>query len=83
MTLTNFSNPTEVGSKLFYRNVSGPRVVDGSKKQNIEGYEFKCYGAHFDKYPYPYLTMACAIGITKNEINIFCERLEKVLSDSK
>jgi O-phospho-L-seryl-tRNASec:L-selenocysteinyl-tRNA synthase len=91
MTLDQFKNPTEIGSKLFYRNVSGPRVVARSDKSNsikiIENplyeWKFKGFGAHTDDYPHSYLTMACAIGITKEEIDQFFDRLNTILTKSE
>lgn len=39
------------------------------------------YGSHLDNYPQPYLSFACAIGVTKEEIDTFAQRLDKTLSE--
>lgn len=38
---------------------------------------FSGYGTHIDNYPFPYLNAACAIGMTKDEVDIFIQRLDK------
>eukprot|EP01080_Neovahlkampfia_damariscottae_P008521 gene8521-345_t len=68
MTLDNFKDPS-------------PRVVVPGTKKEICGIKFDGYGSHTNKYPHAYLTIACAIGIRKEEIKLFFQRLEKVLDD--
>lgn len=78
--MTKHKDPTAVGSMLFSRNVSGVRVVLGNEKKSVAGITFEGFGAHSDNYPFsPYLTAAAAIGMTKNEVDRFIERLNKVL----
>ncbi|GAM23397.1 hypothetical protein SAMD00019534_065720 [Acytostelium subglobosum LB1] len=69
-----------IGSKLFMRSCSGARVIDlkGGKK-TVAGIEFEAYGSHIDHYHSNYLTVACAIGITKDDVDTFIKRLKKVL----
>jgi len=106
---------TFLGSALFTRRVSGPRVVlcaqpDGSGeeapssgggegetleaqapsekvkgkfKKTIDGISFQSYGAHADTYPCCYLTAACALGATKDEMEAFITRLDGALQDYK
>ena len=82
MTLQN--DATSVGSMLFARNVSGVRVVSGSDRKNVAGIWFDGFGSHMDKYPCsPYLTAAAAVGMTKQEVDTFVERIEKVLLSFK
>ena len=71
---------TFLGSMLFQRSVSGCRVVEclGDKK-NMSGVEFTNWGAHIDNYPCSYFTVACSIGITERDIDVFVDRLDKVL----
>ena len=84
MTLDSFGdNPSQIGSQLFYRCVSGPRVVKRNTSKEVVGVLFSGYGAHTNDYPSHYLTMACAIGITKNEIDDFLQVLEKILRKLK
>ena len=49
------------------------------KITNISGYEFQNWGSHCNNYPYSYFTIACSIGITENDINLFIDRLQKCL----
>mmetsp|Transcript_49081 Transcript_49081/g.110397 ORF Transcript_49081/g.110397 Transcript_49081/m.110397 type:complete len:516 (+) Transcript_49081:80-1627(+) len=101
---------TFLGSALFTRRVSGPRVVlcslpaspspeapedtgedsqgaDGAVKVKgkyrkvIDGVPFESYGAHADTYPCCYLTAACALGATREEMEAFLERFSSALQD--
>lgn len=72
---------TELGSMLFTRCVSGTRVVATDTVKEIEGYKFQAYGSHCDKYPTAYLTAAAAIGMTRQDVDLFVRRLDKVLTD--
>eukprot|EP00736_Rhodelphis_marinus_P011757 Rmarinus@m.21036 len=78
ITLDKASNPTELGSMLFARCVSGTRVVVPHGEKNVCGHTFLGYGSH--GFPTPYLSAACAIGATKKDIIVFIDRLEHVLS---
>ena len=43
---------------------------------------FPGYGSHADAYPPgSYLTAACAIGVTREEVDEFLRRLDKALGD--
>lgn len=84
ITLSNLKSKkdiSEIGSMLFTRCVSGTRVIisDGNSKM-INDCLFKNWGSHFDSYPFTYLTAASAIGIKKDDVDIFIKRLDKVLS---
>ena len=68
---------------LFSRCCSGARIVSPHTEKTIQGTLFHSYGAHFNNYPYPYLTIACAIGSNKEEIDLFMERLDKILLEYK
>eukprot|EP01132_Coremiostelium_polycephalum_P002136 gene2136-2634_t len=85
MTLCNsnvISNPTMIGSQIYSRSCSGARVigVTGGKK-TVGGLEFNAYGSHINNYHSSYMTVACAIGIKKHDIDIFIQRLDKILKD--
>jgi O-phospho-L-seryl-tRNASec:L-selenocysteinyl-tRNA synthase len=69
------------GSMLFTRCVSGTRVVAKGSTKVIQGQEFRGFGSSTDDYPYSYLTAACAIGLTRDEMNDFFTRLEKCFKD--
>jgi len=69
------------GSMLFSRNVSGCRVISCniSKATDIAGYEFYNWGAHSSTFPYNYFTVACSIGTTQRDVDVFLDRLEKTI----
>ena len=70
------SNPTQLGSYLFKRRIMGARVV-GFEPKAMEGLKFANYGSHSEKYPQlPYITVACAIGSEKRDIDTFLQKLE-------
>ena len=70
-----------LGSMLFARCVSGTRTVPRGKTQQVGGLIFKGYGAHYDSYPVPYLTAAASLGMTHNDVDVFCTRLNKCFDD--
>lgn len=71
-------NLTELGSMLFTRRISGARVVKLGTKQTIDTYEFINYGSHSSNTQYSYLTVAAAIGIEENDIDIFMKKFDQV-----
>ena len=46
----------------------------------INGHTFTGFSSHCDNYPYTYLTAAAAIGMTKDDVDAFIKRLDKVLA---
>ena len=87
MTLTSLegneaaSSPTILGSHLFYRNVSGCRVVPVTHNiTNIGSYGFRNWGSHSNDVKFSYLTAACSVGLTLQEIDLFKVRLDKCIS---
>lgn len=72
---------SELGSMLFTRGVSGTRVITG-RDEKIFNYDhvFKGWGSHYDDTQVPYLTAAAAIGMTRQDIELFIKRLDKVLA---
>ena len=72
----------EIGPRLYGRRVSGTRFV-GNNEKEVLGFRFRTYGASYDGYPYEYLTAACAIGITMQEIDIFLQRLDELFTEPK
>lgn len=77
---------TFLGSMLFSRYVSGCRVIVQGKVKVVGGVELRGWGASSCGYPYPYLTVAAAIGATEEDVNKFLGRLDKCLvtmSDGK
>merc|ERR1711939_246302 len=55
--------------------------VKGKYMKKIDGISFESYGAHADTYPCCYLTAACALGASREELEAFLERLENALQD--
>jgi O-phospho-L-seryl-tRNASec:L-selenocysteinyl-tRNA synthase len=74
---------SSLGAKLFTKCVSGARVVTGVDEKVIDKHRFKGYGAHTDSYPVPYLTVSCAIGMTRSDADLLLQRLEKTLAELK
>uniref|UniRef100_A0A7S0G372 O-phosphoseryl-tRNA(Sec) selenium transferase n=1 Tax=Rhodosorus marinus TaxID=101924 RepID=A0A7S0G372_9RHOD len=74
---------TFIGSKLFSRFVSGARVVPRlNSKSKVCGITFNGgFGAHCADYPVSYITFACALGVTKDEIDVGMSRLRESLSE--
>ncbi|XP_060633853.2 O-phosphoseryl-tRNA(Sec) selenium transferase isoform X1 [Anolis sagrei] len=70
---------TQLGSMLFTRQVSGARVVPLGNIQTVSGYTFEGFMAHTNNYPCAYLNAASAIGITKEDVDVFLKRLDKCL----
>ena len=74
---------TELGSMLFTRCVSGARAVSSASTNRVNGVDFVGWGAHCDDYPHCYLTAGVGIGMTKREIDVFIQRLDKVFKKWK
>jgi len=82
---------TFLGSALFTRRVSGPRVVVCARpgipqlalRKVIDGLAFESYGAHCNEYPCSYLTAACAIGASRGEMEAFLERLANAVQEHR
>uniref|UniRef100_A0A8D0B3L5 O-phosphoseryl-tRNA(Sec) selenium transferase n=1 Tax=Salvator merianae TaxID=96440 RepID=A0A8D0B3L5_SALMN len=74
---------TQLGSMLFTRQVSGARVVPRGSVQTVNGYTFKGFMAHTNNYPCAYLNAASAIGMTKEDVDVFLKRLDKCLKAQK
>jgi len=52
-------------------------VTPGAEKI-IGAHCFRNWGSHSNHYPDPYLTTASAIGLTREEIDLFITKLDKV-----
>ena len=64
---------------LFFSRV----VAKTGKTTEVSGQKFLNFGSHCDNYPCNYLTAAAAIGMTKNDVDLFITRLDQVLKKSK
>jgi len=69
------------GSMLFTRCVSGTRAVARNQDKTIAGQKFVGFGSSHDDFPHAYLTAACAIGLTRPEMDEFFVRLDKCFKD--
>lgn len=74
-----------LGSMLFSRFVSGTRVVPkGTKSTPVSGMPtMEGWMSHSHDFPVAYMTAAGAVGLTKDEVDEFISRLDKVLVDFK
>lgn len=84
MSLNTFgskSDPNYIGSMLFSRGCSGSRVVTPKTTKSIGQVSFPSYGAHLTDYPCAYITVAASVGVTKEEIDTFTQRLDKTLKE--
>uniref|UniRef100_A0A6P4EI77 O-phosphoseryl-tRNA(Sec) selenium transferase n=1 Tax=Drosophila rhopaloa TaxID=1041015 RepID=A0A6P4EI77_DRORH len=68
---------TQLGSMLHQRGVSGTRVVVPGQIKTIDGHEFLDFGSHRNDLKVPYLTVASALGTTRNEIDKFFDIFSK------
>ena len=66
---------TEFGSMLFTRGVSGARVVPRGVRQEVSSLPFAGFGSSCSAYPHDYFTVACAIGMTRAEVDLVEQRL--------
>ncbi|CAK88142.1 unnamed protein product (macronuclear) [Paramecium tetraurelia] len=73
---------TKLGAILYSKKVMGSRVITNKKNKVVCGIEFKNYGSHCDNYFTPYITVACAIGLTKQEIDTFVQEFEKAYTQN-
>lgn len=70
-------DPSEFGSMLFTRGVSGARVVQKDFADTVEGFKFNGYGSSVSDYPTSYFALACAIGIESGDIPKLEQRLNE------
>lgn len=47
--------------------------------QTVNGYSFKGFMSHTNNYPCAYLNAAAAIGMTKQDVDLFIKKLDKCL----
>jgi len=69
------------GAMLFSRCVSGTRVVPRSQLKIMGGENFVGFGSSTSQYPHAYMTAACAIGVSVQEVEEFYIRLDKTLAE--
>eukprot|EP00536_Pseudo-nitzschia_multiseries_P004447 jgi/Psemu1/188091/e_gw1.74.45.1 len=71
------------GAMLFSRCVSGTRVVPRAQLKVMSGENFVGFGSSTANYPHAYMTAACAIGVSVQEVEEFYVRLDKTLTEFK
>ena len=71
------------GAMLFSRCVSGTRVVPRGESKTMGGQKFIGFGSSVENYGNAYMTAACAIGVSKVELDEFFVRLDKTLKEFK
>lgn len=71
------------GSMLFSRCVSGTRAIPRAQLNIMSGQAFVGFGSSTDNYPHAYMTAACAIGVTRPEVDEFFSRLDKSMKEFK
>lgn len=73
---------TGVGAMLFTRLVSGARAVPTGRTEpkKVAHWSFQNWGAHSNSYPTSYLTAASALGVRREDVDVFVQKLDKVLA---
>jgi len=59
------------------------RVVAPGETKQLGNVTFQNFNSHSNNYPCSYLTCAAAIGMRRDEIDLFIKRLQKVLDSAK
>ncbi len=71
---------SQLGPKLFYRNVTGARLVSTGSTKQLEGIEFENWCAHSRVAKFEaYLNVAVGVGAETEEIIEFYNKLAKLL----
>lgn len=63
----------------MYLSLFAFRVVSLGTVQTVSGYTFKGFMSHTSKYHFAYLNAASAIGMKKEDVDVFLKRLDKCL----
>lgn len=58
-------------------------MVPRGQAKTVAGVNFAGYGASIAEYPHDYLTAACAVGLSRAELEEFSARLEKAIVKAK
>lgn len=90
MTLTSLSVPngtetdtkkfSQLSSMMYMRHVTGCRVISSVEVKDVCGYKFDGWGAHKSNYPCPYITAGASIGVKKSDVDLFIQKLDKVIA---
>ncbi|XP_055377000.1 O-phosphoseryl-tRNA(Sec) selenium transferase [Condylostylus longicornis] len=81
MTLSslNINDVTKLGSMLFKRGITGARVISCTDSKTIDNYKFDNWNSHYtsNNPKIPYITAAAALGMKKDEVDVFCSKLKE------
>ena len=69
-----------MGFFFFFVDIIGTRVVDRKSSKAIGNTTFTCWGQSTNEYAQPYLTFACSIGMVKEDVDGFANRLDTCLN---
>ncbi|KAL3937936.1 MAG: hypothetical protein SGBAC_007058 [Bacillariaceae sp.] len=69
------------GAMLFSRCVSGTRVVPRGEVKTMGDHDFVGFGSSTSNFGHAYMTAACAIGVSTQELDEFFVRLDKTLAE--
>ncbi|CAH1405480.1 unnamed protein product [Nezara viridula] len=68
---------------LFMRDVSGAAIVTGCDHREIGPYTFDTWGTHNTSSQNPYISTACGVGMKKEDVDLFCFRLDLAINKLK
>lgn len=77
-TTVDTRSSTAFGAALFRKCVSGTRVVHPATVARFGALELRGFGSGFSQFPHAYMTAAAALGVTREEIDVFIHRLDHV-----
>lgn len=72
---------SSLGAMLFSRCVSGTRVIPRGEVKKMGDHEFVGFGSSTASFSHAYMTAACAIGVSSQELDEFFLRLDKTLTE--
>eukprot|EP00127_Corallochytrium_limacisporum_P005517 Clim_evm34s207 gene=Clim_evmTU34s207 len=75
---------SNLGAKIFRRNISGARVLSKKKATVFEGHEFTNFGMHTsDPQAVAYVNAAAALGMGDGDAVRFVHKLRKILKEEE
>jgi len=77
------SDLKEIGSMLFTRNISGPRVVTCKGSKDIGQVQLNHFGCSSSVFEEPYLALAAAVGMEEFEIDKIISKLTDIFGKIK
>lgn len=71
---------TAFGAELFSRGVTGARAIPNDVRKTVDGYEFANFGSHASRQHGGYLNVACALGMSVEEIHELIARMKSAIT---